>query len=470
MTRPRVRCLSSEVTRKELKKKWDAVIVGGGHNGLTAAAYLARSGLSVAVLERRHVIGGAAVTEEIIPGFKFSRCSYLQSLLRPSVLRELELKRHGLKLFKPIATVFTPCIDGRYLLLWPDDHRNYEEISKFSKRDAEAYQRYEDQLQKFSKTLHFLWDSTPPEILAGSSSFTEWLKDKLNKSLFWARFLRHAFSLGQKDMVEFVDLILSPTSKVLDYWFEASINAPGSGYELLHHVMGQSDDHPNVWLHVEGGMGSISLAISNAAKEAGAYILTNAEVSHVMINDNGRVSGVLLADGTQIQSSIVLSNATPYKTFTDLVPQGVLPNDFLHQILQSDYSTYTPYSPSDGSWEDPAYREAFAQKCYGLIDEYAPGFRSSVIGYDMLTPPDLERVFGLTGGNIFHGAMTLNQIFLLRPIKGCFRGAYRSGYRTPVKGLYLCGSGTHPGGGVTGGPGRNAAFTVLRDINKKTRG
>lgn len=201
MMRPRARCLSSVVTRKELKKKWDAVIVGGGHNGLTAAAYLARSGLSVAVLERRHVIGGAAVTEEIIPGFKFSRCSYLQSLLRPSVLRELQLKRHGLKLFKPIATVFTPCIDGRYLLLWPDDHRNYEEISKFSKRDAEAYQRYEDQLQKFSKTLHFLWDSTPPDILAGSSSFTEWLKDKLNKSSFWARFLRHAFSLGQKDMV-----------------------------------------------------------------------------------------------------------------------------------------------------------------------------------------------------------------------------------------------------------------------------
>lgn len=327
----------------------------------------------------------------------------------------------------------------------------------------------------------------------------------------------------------------------------ASINAPGSGYELLHHVMGESDGHLNVWSHVEGGMGSISLAISNAAKEAGAYILTNAEVSHVMINDNGRVSGVLLADGTQIQASIVLSNATPYKTFTDLVPQGVLPNDFLHQIMQSDYSTgstkinvavdslpdfkclmsanreicphhtstihiaaesmeeinsayqnasnglpsrrpmlemtipssmdssisppgkhvinlfvqYTPYSPSDGSWEDPAYREAFAQKCFGLIDEYAPGFSSSVIGYDMLTPPDLERVFGLTGGNIFHGAMSLNQIFLSRPIKGW------SGYRTPVKGLYLCGSGTHPGGGVTSGPGRNAAFTVLRDINKK---
>ncbi|KAK6258347.1 hypothetical protein SCA6_012821 [Theobroma cacao] len=572
------------------EKKWDALVIGGGHNGLTAAAYLARGGLSVAVIERRHVIGGAAVTEEIIPGFKFSRCSYLQSLLRPSVIRELELKRHGLKLLKPTATSFTPCLDGRYLLMGYDDHHNYLEISKFSKRDADAYPRYENQLYKFCKLMDFLLDSRTPETLHWDSSFTDRLWDKLEKSVFWASCLRHIFALGQKDMVDFMDLLLSPTSKVLNKWFEvsdilkavlagdaiigsmASIHTPGSGYVLLHHVMGETDGDRNIWLHVEGGMGSISMAISNAASEAGVSIATNAEVSQLMIGDSGTVKGVLLADGTRVHSSVVLSNATPYKTFLGLVPQDVLPDDFLRAIKYSDYNSgttkinvavdklpqfhccrsnnpeggpqhtatihigserglhlimaqliplplfllhcfiwhhksmeeigsacqeawnglpskrpvmemtipssldktisppgkhvvslftqYTPYKPSDGSWENPTYRESYAQRCFSLIDEYAPGFSSSVIGYDMLTPPDLEREFGLTGGNIFHGAMGLDSLFLMRPAKGW------SGYRTPIRGLYLCGSGAHPGGGVMGAAGRNAARIVLRDFKK----
>ncbi|XP_021273700.1 pyridine nucleotide-disulfide oxidoreductase domain-containing protein 2-like isoform X4 [Herrania umbratica] len=546
------------------EKKWDALVIGGGHNGLTAAAYLARGGLSVAVIERRHVIGGAAVTEEIIPGFKFSRCSYLQSLLRPSVIRELELKRHGLKLLKPTATSFTPCLDGRYLLMGYDDHHNYLEISKFSKRDADAYpSRYENQLYKFSKLMDFLLDSRTPETLHWDSSFIDRLRDKLEKSVFWASCLRHILALGQKDVVDFMDLLLSPTSKVLNKWFEsdilkavlagdaiigsmASIHTPGSGYVLLHHVMGETDGDRNIWSHVEGGMGSISMAISNAASEAGVSIVTNAEVSQLMIGDSGTVKGVLLADGTRVHSSVVLSNATPYKTFLGLVPQDVLPDDFLRAIKYSDYNSgttkinvavdklpqfhccrsnnpeggpqhtatihigsesmeeigsacqdawnglpskrpvmemtipssldktisppgkhvvslftqYTPYKPSDGSWENPTYRESYAQRCFSLIDEYAPGFSSSVIGYDMLTPPDLEREFGLTGGNIFHGAMGLDSLFLLRPAKGW------SGYRTPIRGLYLCGSGAHPGGGVMGAPGRNAARIVLRDFKK----
>ncbi|XP_021273699.1 pyridine nucleotide-disulfide oxidoreductase domain-containing protein 2-like isoform X3 [Herrania umbratica] len=547
------------------EKKWDALVIGGGHNGLTAAAYLARGGLSVAVIERRHVIGGAAVTEEIIPGFKFSRCSYLQSLLRPSVIRELELKRHGLKLLKPTATSFTPCLDGRYLLMGYDDHHNYLEISKFSKRDADAYpSRYENQLYKFSKLMDFLLDSRTPETLHWDSSFIDRLRDKLEKSVFWASCLRHILALGQKDVVDFMDLLLSPTSKsdilkaVLagdaiigsmvrpPYLLMASIHTPGSGYVLLHHVMGETDGDRNIWSHVEGGMGSISMAISNAASEAGVSIVTNAEVSQLMIGDSGTVKGVLLADGTRVHSSVVLSNATPYKTFLGLVPQDVLPDDFLRAIKYSDYNSgttkinvavdklpqfhccrsnnpeggpqhtatihigsesmeeigsacqdawnglpskrpvmemtipssldktisppgkhvvslftqYTPYKPSDGSWENPTYRESYAQRCFSLIDEYAPGFSSSVIGYDMLTPPDLEREFGLTGGNIFHGAMGLDSLFLLRPAKGW------SGYRTPIRGLYLCGSGAHPGGGVMGAPGRNAARIVLRDFKK----
>ncbi|KAL6273946.1 hypothetical protein ACE6H2_024638 [Prunus campanulata] len=546
-------------------KKWDALVIGGGHNGLTAAAYLARGGLSVAVLERRHVIGGAAVTEELVPGFKFSRCSYLQSLLRPSIIKELELARHGMKLLKRSPSSFTPCLDGKYLLLGPNKDLNNSEISKFSKQDADAYPRYENQLEKFCEFMDPLLDSAPPESLQCESSCSvgDRIKNKMHNSMFWARCLRQAATLGQKDMVDFMDLLLSPASKVLNNWFESdvlkatlatdavigttgSVHTPGSGYVLLHHVMGETDGEHGIWSYVEGGMGSVSLAIGNAAKEAGAHIVTCAEVQQLLINDSGTVSGVLLADGSQVHTSMVLSNATPYKTFKELVPDNVLPDDFINAIKYSDYSSgttkinlavdklpqfkccklshpdagpqhvgtihigsesmeeihsacqdavnglpsqrpviemtipsvldntisppgkhvinlfiqYTPYSPSDGHWGDPIYRESFAQKCFTLIDEYAPGFSSSIIGYDMLTPPDLEREIGLTGGNIFHGAMGLDSLFLMRPVKGW------SNYRTPLHGLYLCGSGTHPGGGVMGAPGRNAARVALEDVNK----
>ncbi|KAL9378525.1 hypothetical protein Peur_029860 [Populus x canadensis] len=545
------------------EKKWDALVIGAGHNGLTAAAYLSGSGLSVAVLERRHVIGGAAVTEELIPGFKFSRCSYLQSLLRPSLIKELELGRHGLKLLKRSPSSFTPCLDGSYLLLGPDRELNHSEISKFSVNDANAYHRYEKQLESFCKLMDPLLDSPPPETAQNGASFNDRLKDKLRKSAFWAGFMRQALSLGQKDLVDFMDLLLSPASKVLNKWFEtdvlkatlatdavigstASVHTPGSGYVLLHHVMGETDGERGIWSYVEGGMGSVSSAIANAARESGAHIVTSAEVSQLMIKDSGTVNGVLLADGTEVLSPIVLSNATPYKTFLELVPNNTLPDDFTRALKYSDYSSattkinlavdklpqfqccklnqpdagpqhvgtihigsesmeeidlacqdavngvpsrrpviemtipsvldktisppgkhvinlfvqYTPYKPSDGSWGDSAYRESFAQKCFSLIEEYAPGFSSSIIGYDMLTPPDLEREIGLTGGNIFHGAMGLDSLFLMRPVKGW------SSYRTPLQGLYLCGSGTHPGGGVMGAPGRNAAHVVLQDVEK----
>ncbi|XP_011025784.1 PREDICTED: pyridine nucleotide-disulfide oxidoreductase domain-containing protein 2 [Populus euphratica] len=545
------------------EKKWDALVIGAGHNGLTAAAYLAGSGLSVAVIERRHVIGGAAVTEELIPGFKFSRCSYLQSLLRPSLIKELELGRHGLKLLKRSPSSFTPCLDGSYLLLGPDRELNHSEISKFSVNDANAYHRYEKQLESFCKLMDPLLDSPPPETAQNGASFNDRLKGKLRKWAFWASFMRQALSLGQKDLVDFMELLLSPASKVLNKWFEtdvlkatlatdavigstASVHTPGSGYVLLHHVMGETDGERGIWSYVEGGMGSVSSAIANAARESGAHIVTSAEVSQLMIKDSGTVNGVLLADGTEVLSPIVLSNATPYKTFLELVPNNTLPDDFTRALKYSDYSSattkinlavdklpqfqccklnhpdagpqhvgtihigsesmeeidlacqdavngvpsrrpviemtipsvldktisppgkhvinlfvqYTPYKPSDGSWGDSAYRESFAQKCFSLIEEYAPGFSSSIIGYDMLTPPDLEREIGLTGGNIFHGAMGLDSLFLMRPVKGW------SSYRTPLQGLYLCGSGTHPGGGVMGAPGRNAAHVVLQDVEK----
>lgn len=449
-------------------------------------------------------------------------------------------------------------------MLGRDKQHNYSEISKFSERDAKAFTRYENQLDKFCKFLDPLLDSSPPETLQGNSSFNARLHNKLEKSAFWSHCLRSALTLGQNDLLEFMDLLLSPASKVLNNWFEtdvlkstlgtdavigttASVHTPGSGYVLLHHVMGETDGDRGIWSYVEGGMGSVSLAIANAAREAGAIVVTSAEVSELIIEDGGRASGVLLADGTPVYSSVVLSNATPYKTFMDLVPKDVLPDDFLRAIKLSDYSSattkinlaidrlpqfkscnlshpdagpqhtgsihigsecfedmaaaaqdaengvpsrrpiiemtipsvldktisppgkhvvglfiqYTPYKPCDGSWEDPTYREAFAQRCFSLIDEYAPGFSSSVIGYDMLTPPDLEREIGLTGGNIFHGSMGLDSLFLMRPVKGW------SNYRTPLQGLYLCGSGAHPGGGVMGAPGRNAALVVIQDIKKQ---
>ncbi|XP_054825057.1 uncharacterized protein LOC129322728 isoform X2 [Prosopis cineraria] len=527
-------------------KKWDALVVGGGHNGLTAAAYLARGGLSVAVLERRHVIGGAAVTEELIPGFKFSRCSYLQSLLRPSVINELELKKHGLKLLKRNPSSFTPCLDGRYLLLGPDKDLNHSEISKFSKRDADAYPRYEKQLESFCKFMDLVLDSAPPESLQRKTSFNEQMKNKIQNSVFWANFLRQAASSGQKDMADVLKATLA-TDAVIG--ITGSVHTPGSGYVLLHHVMGESDGDRGIWSYVEGGMGSVSAAICNAAREAGAHIVTNAEVSQLLVENSDTVCGVMLADGTQVHSSFVLSNATPYKTFMELVPYSILPDDFVRAIKYSDYGSattkinvavdrlpqfqcckinypdagpqhsgtihigsesmeevhyasqdavngkpsrrpviemtipsvldntisppgkhvinlfvqYTPYKPLDGDWQDSAYRESFLHRCFSLIDEYAPGFSASVIGHDMLTPPDLDREIGLTGGNIFHGTMGLDSLFLMRPVKGW------SGYKTPLQGLYLCGSGAHPGGGVMGAPGRNAARVVLQDVNRSLK-
>ncbi|KAI8535389.1 hypothetical protein RHMOL_Rhmol10G0170200 [Rhododendron molle] len=527
----------SSSTRALLKeKKWDALVIGGGHNGLTAAAYLARSGLSVAVLERRHLIGGAAVTEELIPGFKFSRCSYLQSLLRPSIIGELELGRHGLKLLKRSPSSFTPCLDGRYLLLGPDKVLNHSEISKFSKRDADAYPRYEDQLEKFCEFIDPLLDLPTPETLQGVSSLRARMKNNLQKSEFWAHCLRQAISLGQKDMVDLMDLLLSPASKVLNNWFESdvlkatlatdavigitgSVNSTGSGYVLLHHVMGETDGDRGIWSYVEGGMGSVSLAISKAAKEAGTRIVTNAEVSTLMIKDCGAVDGELVPENVlhgdflrAVKNLDYSSGTTKINLAVESLPQFQCCNlshpdagpqhvgtihigsesmedielacqdavngspsrrpiiemtipSVLDKTLSPSgkhvinlFIQYTPYKPSEGSWKDPAYREFFVQRCLALIDEYAPGFSSSVIGYDMLTPPDLEREIGLTGGNIFHGAMGLHSLFLMRPLKGW------SNYRTPLRGLYLCGSGAHPGGGVMGAPGRNAAHEVLKDI------
>lgn len=544
---------------------WDAVIVGGGHNGLTCAAYLTKAGLQVAVLEKRPVLGGAAVTEEIVSGFKFSRASYLQSLLRPSIIRDLDLHRHGLKLLPRNPSSFTPTSDGRYLLMGPDAALNHAEIQKFSKRDAASYPLYEEKLQRFCNFLDPLMDAVPPETAGYRSSVIGRLHDGFSQVSFWSKVLKRSAVLGRREMVDLIEFLVAPASKVLDYWFEAdilkatlatdaaigsmaSIHTPGSGYVLLHHVMGETNGVRGIWSYVEGGMGAVSTAIGKAAVEAGATLVTNAEVKQVTMRDghSGQVvTGVLLADGTEVKAKAVLSNATPAVTFQKLIPECSLPEEFLRKIRMTDYRSgttkfnvavdklpcfsacrkkckepgpehfgtihlgaesmdeidaacqdawnglpsqrpliemtipssldktlsppgqhvinlfvqYTPYELKNGTWKDSSIRNDFANRCFGLIDEYAPGFTSSIINYEMLAPPDLEEVFGLTGGNIFHGAMGIDGIFMLRPVKGW------SGYQTPIKGLYMCGAGSHPGGGVTGAPGRNCARVVMQNIS-----
>ncbi|EOX91099.1 FAD/NAD(P)-binding oxidoreductase family protein isoform 2, partial [Theobroma cacao] len=370
------------------EKKWDALVIGGGHNGLTAAAYLARSGLSVAVLERRHVIGGAAVTEELIPGFKFSRCSYLQSLLRPSIIRELELARHGLKLLKRNPSSFTPCLDGRYLLLGPDKELNHSEISKFSRRDADAYPRYASQLERFCKLMDPLLDSPPPETLQGISSLQDRFKNKVHNSAYWTRLLCQAASLGQKDMELVPDNVLPD-----DFSYAIKYSDYSSGTTKINLAV---DKLPE--FHC-----CKSIYPGSGPQHTGTIHIGSESMEEINSASQDAVNGLP-------SRRPVIEMTIPSVLDKTISPPG---KHVINLFIQ-----YTPYKPLDGSWDDPAYRESFAQRCFTLIDEYAPEFSSSIIGYDMLTPPDLEREIGLTGGNIFHGAMGLDSLFLMRPVKG----------------------------------------------------
>ncbi|XP_077113159.1 pyridine nucleotide-disulfide oxidoreductase domain-containing protein 2 isoform X2 [Ranitomeya variabilis] len=495
------------------KLKYDAVIIGGGHNGLVAAAYLQKSGVNCVVLERRHVIGGAAVTEEIIPGFKFSRASYLLSLLRPQIYKDLELK---------------------------------------------AYPKYEDFMNHLVAAIDPLLDAPPVDTAAlAQGSLTTRLKSiKTLRPL-----VKAGITLGSQ-LPKYYEVLTAPISKILDEWFEseplkctlatdAVIGAmscpstPGSGYVLLHHVMGELEGKKGSWAYVEGGMGMVSNAIAKAAEESGAEIYTEKAVEQILVDDKGNATGVVLQDGTEILSRVVLSNATPHLTFLSMTPKERLPEDFITKISQFDakspvtkinvavdrlpnflsipntsdgkplphhrcsihlnseemqllnkayedaskgrpsgrpmielcipssldptlappgchvisiFSQYTPYTLSDGRQWNEDERNKYADSVFDWIEKYAPGFKASVIGRDVLTPPDLERIFGLSGGNIFHGSMSLDQLYFARPIPGF------ANYRTPIHGLYMCGSGVHPGGGVMGASGRNAALAALQDL------
>jgi phytoene dehydrogenase-like protein len=521
--------------------RYDAIVVGGGHNGLVTAAYLAGAGRRVLVLERREVVGGACVTEEVFPGFKVSTAAYVTSLFRPEIVRDLRLADHGYHVLPRDPSSFTPFPDGRSLTMGSDRALTLKEIAKFSTRDAERYPDYETMLERVADLVEPTLTIRAPDLVRPG------LSD-----------LRTLFALGRGfrrlggRAAEAVDILVGAARPILDRWFEseqlkatlatdaiigamASPSMPGTAYVLFHHVMGETNGQRGVWGYVRGGMGGLTLALAAAARARGADIRCGAEVARILVRD-GRVTGVALASGDEFQAPVVASNADARVTFTRLLDPRLLPGEFVEAVnrigyesaslkinvalaelpdfralpgrepgpqhrgtihvcpdqdyierayddakygrpsarpvlectipsvvdpsvappgrhLMSMFVQYAPYALREGTWDE--HRDAFADRCFALLDEYAPNFSRSVLARQVLTPLDLERVFGLTGGNIFQGAMTPNQLFSFRPVPGWAQ------YRTPIRGLYLCGAAAHPGGGVMGAPGLNAAREIL---------
>ncbi len=525
-------------------RKYDAIIVGGGHNGLVTAAYLSKAGKKVLVLERRYLVGGACVTEEIFPGYKVSTTSYLCSLLNPKVVSDLRLADYGYKVDAKDPAFFSVFPDDRHLFMWQDQSKTVAELAKFSKHDAEVYPAFEQHLERLAMTVESLLTVTPPVFPP--------------KNLFdlpeYLKLLAKVRGLSTKETVGLVKVFTQSAVEFLDEWFEneevkvtlatdgviganGGPRSQGTAYILLHHCMGGVDGHRGLWGFVRGGMGSISNAIAACAKQHGAEIRTDAPVSKINV-ENGRVKGVTLESGEEIQAPYVASNCDPRRTFLKLIDEKQLDADFLDSMrkyrcegtslkinlglgalpnfkalpgapgpqhratmhicpsidyvekawddakygrpsqspllemtsptqydpslapagkhIMGIFLQYAPYTLREGTWDD--YRDPFAMRVLEIIDEYAPGFSSGVEYMQVLTPLDLEREYGLTGGSIFHGDMTLDQMFVLRPVVGYAR------YKTPITNLYMCGSGTHPGGGVMGTPGHNAAREMLKSM------
>ena len=538
-----------------MSSTYDTVIIGAGHNGLVCAAYLAQAGRKVLVLERRAIVGGASVTEEIAPGYLCSTASYVISLLLPEIERDLRLKDFGYKVLPRSPSSFTPFADGRSLLMGPDADLNRREIAKFSARDADAFPKYEALLTRIAEHLEPALMDTPPDLLPLPATWRKrTFMDRLRNLRRGGALYRAMKKLGA-DLPEAIEILTGAATPVLDRWFEspelkgtlatdaiigsfAPPSAPGSGYVLLHHVMGMAGGARGVWGYVEGGMGALTQAMARSAQSRGVEIRCNADVAEILA-DNGRATGVRLADGTVIHARQIASNATAKVTFETLMSPQALPADFSRAVSRIDYSSaavkinlavselprfacmpdrggvvgpehrstihinsmpedierayedarrglpserpviemviptsvdttlapsghhivnlfvqYAPYTLASGSWDD--MRDVFADRCIAQITEHAPNFAASVLHREVLAPPDLERRFNLTGGNIFQGAMPLHQLFSFRPVPGW------GDYATPLKGLFLCGAAAHPGGGVMGACGRNAAQAMLR--------
>jgi phytoene dehydrogenase-like protein len=519
--------------------KYDAIVIGGGHNGLTAAAYLARAGRKVLVLERRHVLGGAAVTEEVFPGFRFSVASYVVSLLRPEIIRDFDLPRHGLEIL-PLDGTFTPMPSGDYLWRVNDHAKTRREIARHSRFDAEAYDEYGKAMVEMARFVKPILNMTPPDPMSLSPR-------ELMKLLFLGNRFR-----GLSDVDRYNQLQLMTMSAVdfLDQWFETDVlkatmaasgiigtflgvRSPGTAYVLLHHYMGEIDGAFRSWGFARGGTGAISNAIATAGREAGVEIRTAAPVARISVR-GGQATGVILKNGDELAADLVLSSVDPNLTFLKFLDAKDLPDDFIEEVrrykfrgssgkvnlaldalpdftclpgpgahlrgavsispsvdymeraydqakygefsqrpyidmviptltdpsvappgkhILSCFVQYAPYTLASGTWDDK--REAFGDTVIDTIAEYAPNIRDIILHRQVLTPLDIEREFGLTEGNIFQGELTLEQLFLARPVPGWAQ------YNTPIRNLWMCGSATHPGGGIMGAPARNCALRIL---------
>jgi len=529
------------------KTSYDAIVVGGGHNGLTAAAYLARAGLSTLVLERREIVGGCCVTEEIAPGCRVSTTSYIASMLRPEVIQDLNLASHGLRMVPCDPAIQVPFPDGHVLPWWADRDRAKAEFAKISPKDAETFVRVDDRLKKLARYLQPFFLEPPPEI--DTSSMVGWT------DLF--RLGSRFRGISSDEISQLVAFLTGSLGEFLDHNYESEKiktmflannvygkhggpYQPGTAIGLLFHLLsGGEHELQGFYGHVMGGMGAITQALAAAGRKLGVEIRTSSAVAQVDIR-NGRARGVVLEDGTEIRARVVLSNADPKRTFLGMVGEKDLPAEFVHAIrgikmdgpcakvnfvlseeprftgtptsatpLERTFYTlvpslafaercydiakfgdipeelwvdcvissnadsslapvgkhiltcfvqYVPYHLREGNWDEK--RELLGDRVVKKIAEYAPNVPSAIIARQVLTPLDLERIYGLTEGNIFHGDLRLEQLFFMRPVSGW------SQYRTPIEALYLCGAGAHPGGGVTGAPGHNAAHQVLRDWKK----
>lgn len=534
---------------------YDCVIIGGGHNGLIAAAYLAKAGKQVCVLERREMLGGCSVTEELWPGYKISTASYVVSLLLPEIIDELKLKQNGLKILPRRPSSFTPMRDGRHLMLGADAKQNHEQISKFSSKDAESFVKYEEMLEQVAMQLEPMLNQTAPDLLPMPG---RWRKIGLSKKLRDAKKgwdLRKSLASMENNIPQGIELLTGAALPILERWFEtevlkatlatdaiigafASPSHPGTAYVLLHHVMGTAGGARGVWGYVEGGMGAIADSIATVCRQLGVTIETNCEVESITVSNN-KANGVTLADGRHFAAKSVASSVDANLTFNRFLSEGDLPAEFRAAVNRIDYSSatakinlalaeppnftclpgskigpqhngtihigetieeiergyddakygepsktpiveitiptsvdktiapegkhvmsmfvqYAPYKlKPDLNWDD--IKESFADRCVERLAEYAPNIPNVIEHRQVLSPLDIERTYGLTGGNIFQGAMNLNQLHMMRPLPGW------ADHRTPVKGLYLCGAASHPGGGVMGACGKNAAQEILRD-------
>jgi phytoene dehydrogenase-like protein len=526
---------------KSMSASYDVVIVGGGHNGLVCAAYLARAGRKVLVLEARHLVGGAAVTEEIFPGFKFSVFSYVVSLLRPEIIRELELPKHGLQIL-PLESTVTPLANGDYLSLWGDADKTRQELVRHSRKDAEAYVEFGHLMHHMAMAVRPILGMLPPDPTSLSP-----------KELYaMAQFGKHFRSLPEEHFHALFKLMTMSASDFLDEWFELEPlkatkaasgiigtflgpRSPGTAYVLLHHYMGEIDGAFRAWGFARGGTGAISESIASAARALGVEIRTNAKVAQVKVQ-GGRATGVVLENGDEIAAKTVVSGLDPNQTFCRLVDPKEMPSEIVQAIKRFRYrgssgkvnlalselpnftclpgrgphlrgavsispsidylerayddakygqfsrkpymdviipsmidpgmappgkhvmSCFVQYCPYhlEGGWTDER-REAFGDAVVDTLAEYAPNLKRAILHRQVLTPLDIERITGLTEGNIFQGELALHQLFFLRPLPEWAK------YRTPIRQYYQCGAGTHPGGGIMGASGRLAAMQVMRD-------